>query len=231
MSAVDDAAQHVFLIALQKLAQIEAGSERAFLLGTAVGVAANARRTRGPSGSEVADADAVAGGIDPALNPEQAAIVAERRALVEQILDRMGDELRVVFVLFELEGLTSLEIAELLAIPVGTVWVVASPPRARAVSSRRPTIARAAWRCNGDRSPAAPGGGGSAEAELLDAWTSQRASERRGARARAWGWAQRGLALVTKTCRASGASAKAGGRSRAARGRMLAAPRRWARRR
>lgn len=118
-SAVDDAAQHVFLIALQKLGRIEHGSERAFLLGTAVGVAANARKIAGRR-REVADSDALAAGIDPAMNPEQAAILAERRAMMEQILDRMPDELRVVFVLFELEGLTSLEIAAMLDIPVGT---------------------------------------------------------------------------------------------------------------
>ena len=119
-AAVDDAAQQVFLIALRKIGRIEVGSERAFLLGTAVGVAANARRGAARS-REVADADALAAGVDASLNPEQAAIVAERQAMVERALDRMPDELRVVFVLFELEGLTSVEIAAMLAIPVGTV--------------------------------------------------------------------------------------------------------------
>lgn len=119
-SAVDDAAQQVFLIALRKIQRIERGSERAFLLGTAVGVASNARRGASRA-KEIADADALAAGVDPSLNPEQAAIVAERRALVERVLDGMADDLRVVFVLFELEGLTSIEIAAMLSIPVGTV--------------------------------------------------------------------------------------------------------------
>jgi RNA polymerase sigma-70 factor (ECF subfamily) len=119
-AAVDDAAQQVFLIALRKIRRIEAGSERAFLLGTAVGVAANARRGASRA-KEIADADALAAGVDPSLNPEQAAIVAERRAIVERVLDGMPDDLRVVFVLFELEGLTSVEIAAMLSIPVGTV--------------------------------------------------------------------------------------------------------------
>src|SRR6185436_2113393 len=43
----DDAAQQVFLIAAQKLAEITPGSERAFLFGTAMGVAANVRRALG----------------------------------------------------------------------------------------------------------------------------------------------------------------------------------------
>jgi RNA polymerase sigma-70 factor (ECF subfamily) len=118
--AVDDAAQQVFLIALRKMDRITPGSERAFLLGTAVGVAANARRGASRA-KEIADADALAAGIDPHLDPEEAAIVAERRAIVERILDGMTDDLRVIFVLFELEGMTSIEIAELLGIPVGTV--------------------------------------------------------------------------------------------------------------
>ncbi|MFO0735867.1 MAG: sigma-70 family RNA polymerase sigma factor [Labilithrix sp.] len=119
-SAVDDAAQQVFLIALRKIRRIEIGSERAFLLGTAVGVAANARRGAARA-KEILDADALASRVDPTLNPEQAAILAERRAIVERVLDRMPDDLRVVFVLFELEGLTSIEIASMLEIPVGTV--------------------------------------------------------------------------------------------------------------
>src|SRR5687767_8850666 len=44
--AVDDAAQHVFLVASNKVAAIAYGSERSFLFGTAVGVAANVRRSQ-----------------------------------------------------------------------------------------------------------------------------------------------------------------------------------------
>ena len=43
-SEVDDATQQVFVVASQKVASIEPGSERSFLVGTAHGVAANARR-------------------------------------------------------------------------------------------------------------------------------------------------------------------------------------------
>src|SRR4051812_23169307 len=46
LHSVDDAAQHVFLIASQKLESIAFGSERAFLFSTALGVSANARRAR-----------------------------------------------------------------------------------------------------------------------------------------------------------------------------------------
>jgi RNA polymerase sigma-70 factor (ECF subfamily) len=51
------------------------------------------------------------------------AIVDRQRArvLLEAILDRMPDEQRIVFSLFEFEGMTGDEIAELLDVPVGTV--------------------------------------------------------------------------------------------------------------
>ncbi|WP_437507243.1 hypothetical protein [Sorangium sp. So ce1099] len=42
--SADDAAQHVFLIAYHKLSEMAPGRERSFLLGTALRVAANARR-------------------------------------------------------------------------------------------------------------------------------------------------------------------------------------------
>src|SRR5262249_46462881 len=112
-TSVDDAAQQVFLVALRRLDAISAGSERSFLLGTAVGIASNARRSVARA-REVSDPDAVGAGIDPRPDPEEALVIAERRALVDRVLHHMPDELRTVFVLFELEGLTSAEIAQTL---------------------------------------------------------------------------------------------------------------------
>src|SRR6187549_3395376 len=51
--AVDDAVQHVLLTFAERLERVELGCERAFLLSTAVRVAANARR-RDARGKEVA---------------------------------------------------------------------------------------------------------------------------------------------------------------------------------
>lgn len=116
---VDDAAQQVFLVALRRLHVVAHGSERSFLLGTAVGIAANARRGLARA-KEVPDPDALFAGVDPRPDPEQAAVLSERRAIVQHVLDAMPDELRAVFVLFELEGLTSIEIGQMLAIPTGT---------------------------------------------------------------------------------------------------------------
>jgi RNA polymerase sigma-70 factor (ECF subfamily) len=116
---VDDAAQQVFWIAAQKLDRITVGSERAFLFSTARGVAANARRARARS-REQADDGTLELMSDASLDPEQAAQKSQAKQLLERILSEMNDDLRTVFVLFELEGLTSVEIAELLSIPIGT---------------------------------------------------------------------------------------------------------------
>ncbi len=121
-SNADDATQQVFWIASQKLDSITSGSERAFLFSTARGVAANARRatirSREQSGQE--GERALESFVDAAPNPEQAAQATQGKALLERILSDMTEDLRTVFVLFELEGLTSVEIADVLQIPVGT---------------------------------------------------------------------------------------------------------------
>ncbi len=116
--SVDDAAQQVFIIVAQKLAQIRPGSERAFLMSTAVRVAANARRAA--VAREFADAS-VAEQIDPTPSAELLLDEKRLRNLLDRVLDALPDESRSVFVLFELEGLSATQIAELLDIPAGTV--------------------------------------------------------------------------------------------------------------
>ncbi len=118
--SADDATQHVFWIATQKLDDIAHGSERSFLFATARGVAANVRRSQGRN-RELLDAEALAKGVDGAADPEQELVKKQARAALESILEALPVDLRTVFVLFELEGLGSAAIAELLEIPAGTV--------------------------------------------------------------------------------------------------------------
>lgn len=116
----DDEAQRVFMIAAQKLDEVEPGRERAFLFATAMGVAANARRAVARR-REVADADALERALDPAPDGERALELKQRRALLDEVLAEMPDDLRTVFVLFVLEGMQMPEIAELLGLAGGTV--------------------------------------------------------------------------------------------------------------
>ena len=113
----DDAAQQVFLIAAERLDDIQPRSERAFVFGTALRLVQSfRRRTRRELPSDQGD-DNLSGLPDPERLTEQ------RRALeaLNRILATLPLELRSVFVLFELEAMTSPEIAELLGIPLGTV--------------------------------------------------------------------------------------------------------------
>lgn len=114
---VDDGAQRVFLIAAAKLALIRPGSERSFLLQTALRVASDSRHARARLREEPCE-------IEPADDGpagEDLLDMRRARAQLDGILDAMAPELRSVFVLFEVDELTMAEIAELLELPPGTV--------------------------------------------------------------------------------------------------------------
>jgi len=117
--AVDDAAQEVFVIASRRLGSIEHGKERAFLYGTAVRVASTARRTR--NRRRQAEPDEAADPVDTAPAPDELVDRKRARALLDELVARLPDDTRPVFVLYELEGLTMEEIAGCLEVPPGTV--------------------------------------------------------------------------------------------------------------
>lgn len=116
----DDAAQEVFIIAARRIDDIVCGSERPFLLATAVRVAANLRRSLGTR-RECPEDEQVSEGIDPRPSAEALLDQKRLRQMLDRVLDSLTDDLRVSFVLYELEGLSSPEIAALLRIPLGTV--------------------------------------------------------------------------------------------------------------
>ncbi len=117
---VDDAAQRVFEIAARKLASIQPGRERAFFFMTALKVAHEVRRSGRVARARFGD-DAVEALTDPAPDPEQTIARARLRQALDELLDAMPLDLSTVFVLFELEGLSSVEIGKMLEVPVGTV--------------------------------------------------------------------------------------------------------------
>jgi RNA polymerase sigma-70 factor (ECF subfamily) len=118
-SLADDATQQVFLTTARKVDRIEHGRERAFLFATLSHVAAHVRRTLARK-REVAY-EAIDEAADPSTRPDVLLEARQARALLDVALDSLSLEHRIVFVLFELEELTAVEIAELTGLPVGTV--------------------------------------------------------------------------------------------------------------
>lgn len=119
-AAVDDAAQEVFVVAQRKLRVIEHGKEKAFLFGTAVRVAADARRAHGRRRETPSDT-AAAASVDHREPVDELVEQKRARELLDRVIAALPDDARPVFVLYELEGMTMAEIAACLAIPPGTV--------------------------------------------------------------------------------------------------------------
>jgi len=120
MDLLDDATQEVFIVASRKIYLIEDGAERSFLYGTALRVAANLRRSRQVQRhDQLSDNDTHPWQTEP--DQEQLVHRKHLRELLDQILDKMPDDLREVFVLYELEKLTRNELADLLGLPAGTI--------------------------------------------------------------------------------------------------------------
>lgn len=120
-SDLEDCTQDVFIIASSKLHVIFPGRERAFLLGVAFRVAAHARRRLRRFPFLTDDESAIGSWEDPRLQPDEELEMRRRRVLFDKIMNKMPEDLRHVFLLFEVEELTMLEIASALDIPSGTV--------------------------------------------------------------------------------------------------------------
>ncbi len=118
--AVDDAAQHVFWVTSRKLPLLPPGTERTFLFRTAMGVAANEKRSARLHQREVGDEAVVGRAADGGPSPEDLLAWKQAREQLDLVLDGMATEQRSVFVLAELEGMTVPEIAQMLDIPGGT---------------------------------------------------------------------------------------------------------------
>jgi RNA polymerase sigma-70 factor (ECF subfamily) len=117
---VDDATQQVFMVLMtRERLTIQPGSERAFLFGIAVRVAREHRRRdkKRESHSDV-DFESL---VDPGTDIESLTDQQRAREILDKIVARIPEELRMIFILFEIEGLPAIEVAGLLAIPPGTV--------------------------------------------------------------------------------------------------------------
>jgi RNA polymerase sigma-70 factor (ECF subfamily) len=119
---VPDACQEVFLVAHRRLPEFEGRAKvTTWLFRICLRVASGSLR-RAHVKREVLDEAALESELSADRDPESSRAHGEGLRLLEVALDALSLEQRTVFVLFELEGFTSTEIAETLELPLGTVY-------------------------------------------------------------------------------------------------------------
>lgn len=122
-SETEDLAQEIFLVVRRKLAQFDGGNLPGWLFRiTQLTVRDHRRRAWFRNlvfrRQQVDLTQLPSAGDGPARNYEQ----LENRRQLEALLAKMSDKRRATFVLFEIEGYSGEEIAEIQDIPLGTVW-------------------------------------------------------------------------------------------------------------
>lgn len=114
---VDDLVHATFLAAAKSAERYDGrASCRPWLVGIAAQLL---RRRRQTFGRLVAVLTALKGSLPPAADPRSA---FEARTDVERALARLSEAKRLTVLMAEVEGLSCAEIAEILAVPIGTVW-------------------------------------------------------------------------------------------------------------
>lgn len=113
----DDGCQKVWWVVARRVSSIEVGKERSFIFSVVLRVASEMRRSAARGSSVPLENDLISD------SPDVDELCDQRRArtLLSTLLENMPWEQRVVFVMFELEGLSSVEVAGELAVPRGTV--------------------------------------------------------------------------------------------------------------
>lgn len=117
---LDDAVQDVFIVVYRRLSDFRGHSSlKTWLFGIVLRVARTHRRTAVRRGAELL------GDREPdctAPGPAEATEHAQGRELLRRILDGLDEQKRVVFVLAELEQMSTPEIAAALGVNVNTVY-------------------------------------------------------------------------------------------------------------
>lgn len=117
---LDDAVQDVFIVVHRRLGEFEGRAAlTTWLFAIARRVAADHRRRR-PAGTQ--PLAAVAEVADGGVSPERAVAQAQAARAVLAILDTLDPDQREVFVLMELEQLAAPAVAEIVGVPLNTVY-------------------------------------------------------------------------------------------------------------
>jgi RNA polymerase sigma-70 factor (ECF subfamily) len=118
----EDLLQEVFVVVHRKLSTFDGSSKmRTWLFGISMRVAADYRK-RAHRRYERPLFDAEEEPVASGASPEEQALRAQERRRLRAILDTMDLEARSLFVMFEIDEVPCDEIAEMLGVPVGTVY-------------------------------------------------------------------------------------------------------------
>jgi RNA polymerase sigma-70 factor, ECF subfamily len=121
--AAEDVVQDVFLLAYHRRAELEDRTGiRTWLYRAAVNHVRHRRRSWSRYQGLMGRFERHATDAEKADGPDEGASRTERGRLVHECVAELSDKLREVFVLYELEELEGNEIAEILDLPVNTVW-------------------------------------------------------------------------------------------------------------
>jgi glucose/mannose transport system substrate-binding protein len=116
---IEDVVQEALVVTASRLPHLEPGSERAFLYATALYIARNARR--GLRRRQRATDRLLQLPNDPIPGADDLTDQLRARAMLEEALEQLPGEARLVFLLFELQEMPLSRIAERLGLPEGTV--------------------------------------------------------------------------------------------------------------
>jgi RNA polymerase sigma-70 factor (ECF subfamily) len=117
---VEDVAQEVFVTVHRKLPEFEGRSKlRTWLYAICLRVASDHRRRAYVVRERVTDSPPVDTGERTGAEPD---LHLESRGFVQQLLEGIDDDKRAVLVLYEIEGLTMREVAEVVGCPIQTAY-------------------------------------------------------------------------------------------------------------
>jgi RNA polymerase sigma-70 factor (ECF subfamily) len=141
----DDLVQDVFLVVLRRLPSFDGENMAGWLYQITRHRVRDFRRLVWFKRLLFRDGRALDAISGEAMGSADAGDVRDRRRLLEQLLDGLGDEQRTAFVLFEIEGYSGEEIAGMQGVPINTVWARIHTARKK-LSERLTKLDRAARR-------------------------------------------------------------------------------------
>ncbi|RYZ01978.1 MAG: RNA polymerase sigma factor [Myxococcales bacterium] len=117
---VDDVAQEVFVTVHRKLPEFEGRSKlRTWLYAICLRIASDYRRRAYVVRERPTSSPPVDGGERSGDEPDTS---LESRTFVQKLLETLDEDKRVVLVLYEIEGLTMREVAEVIGCPLQTAY-------------------------------------------------------------------------------------------------------------